>query len=361
MPERWLPRARVVACLASLLLSLSLVACPSSQRAGSAAGAAAQVGKSKGKAGAKGEAAPQVQLKRVQVDKAKPSQRRFGALTLLAAYELTTEHPRFGGLSGLSFSADGKRLLMVSDRGRWFSAALEQDQDSGLLRKLSGWRGGRLLRSDGAAVRGGKQIDAESIVVHHGVIDVGFEQRHRVLRYARGLKQAPTPLWMPPQLAKAPRNGGLEAMTALPDGRLLAICEKYEDDADALRGWIIDPAKKRAEALSLIPSDDFKPTDLATLPGGDVLLLERAHSMLGGTRARFRRIAAASLKAGAKLVPKELARFDRRHRIDNFEGLAVQHHGKSGKLLIYVISDDNFSRLQRTLLYQFAMSPQAGR
>ena len=84
-----------------------------------------------------------------------------------------------------------------------------------------------------------------------------------------------------------------------------------------------------------------------------MLLLERTYSFLGGTRARLSRIAKAELKAGARLAPKELARFDRRHVVDNFEGLAVQRHAKSGKLLLYIVSDDNFSRL--TLLYQFAL------
>ena len=40
--------------------------------------------------------------------------------------------------------------------------------------------------------------------------------------------------------------------------------------------------------------------------------------------------------------------------IDNMEGIAV-HRGASGETVLTLISDDNFSALQRTLLMQFAL------
>ena len=42
------------------------------------------------------------------------------------------------------------------------------------------------------------------------------------------------------------------------------------------------------------------------------------------------------------------------YEIDNMEGLSV-HRGVSGEIVLTLISDDNFSVLQRTLLLQFTL------
>jgi hypothetical protein len=43
------------------------------------------------------------------------------------------------------------------------------------------------------------------------------------------------------------------------------------------------------------------------------------------------------------------------HQIDNMEGLAV-HRASDGAIVLTLISDDNFSPLQRTVLLQFTLS-----
>jgi hypothetical protein len=45
---------------------------------------------------------------------------------------------------------------------------------------------------------------------------------------------------------------------------------------------------------------------------------------------------------------------DHRYEIDNMEGLSV-HRGAGGETILTMISDDNFSIIQRTLLLQFAL------
>jgi hypothetical protein len=45
---------------------------------------------------------------------------------------------------------------------------------------------------------------------------------------------------------------------------------------------------------------------------------------------------------------------DMGYQIDNFEGMSV-HRAADGALILTLISDDNFSPLQRTLLLQFTM------
>jgi len=45
--------------------------------------------------------------------------------------------------------------------------------------------------------------------------------------------------------------------------------------------------------------------------------------------------------------------------LDNMEGIATRK-GENGETLIYLISDDNFSSFQRTILLMFALDENAG-
>ena len=101
--------------------------------------------------------------------------------------------------------------------------------------------------------------------------------------------------------------------------------------------------------MSLRRHGDFKPTAAAALPGGDVLLLERSFSLLSGTAARLSRIAAADLVPGAEVSGRQVAVLAPPMLVDNSEALAVRRRA-DGRLVAYVLSDDNFNPLQATLL-----------
>ena len=86
-------------------------------------------------------------------------------------------------------------------------------------------------------------------------------------------------------------------------------------------------------------------------------LLERHYyGMVGGITIAVRRIEAADVRAGATLQGKEIATFDMTETIDNMEGLALRR-GASGGTFVYMISDDNYNPLQRTLLMMFELVP----
>jgi hypothetical protein len=73
---------------------------------------------------------------------------------------------------------------------------------------------------------------------------------------------------------------------------------------------------------------------------------------------RIRRIAEAELKRGSLIEGETLLEAEDNWNIDNMEGIAA-HRAASGETILTLISDDNFSLLQRTLLMQFAL-PEAG-
>ena len=66
------------------------------------------------------------------------------------------------------------------------------------------------------------------------------------------------------------------------------------------------------------------------------------------------------MKPGATVDGPALFEADMGYQIDNMEGLSV-HRAADGALVLTLISDDNFSMIQRTLLLQFTLAePIAG-
>jgi hypothetical protein len=276
----------------------------------------------------------------------------FDGLELLNAFELRSRHPHFGGISGLTIAADG-RLYAVSDRGYWIAARMRHDNE-GRLVDLFDWEIKPILTPEGIPTDG-LLTDAEALAsAPDGSLLVAFEQIHRLWRYPpppRTFDSPAQPIKTPHGLAKAPRNGGLECVAVLPDGRIFTIAEELQNRDGSFKGWLMD--NESSAALSYVPSDDFHASDCAALPNGDVIVLERRLSTFLSFSARLKRIRAESIRPSAILNGEELLRLDPPLPVANFEGIAVRED--QGGTLIYLISDDNFHPLQRTLLLQFRL------
>jgi hypothetical protein len=106
--------------------------------------------------------------------------------------------------------------------------------------------------------------------------------------------------------------------------------------------------------FSVKRTDDFEATDCTILPPADLLLLERRYSPARGVAMRIRRLPLASIKEGAVVDGPSMIEADLAHQIDNMEGIAV-HHTAGGETILTLVSDDNFSFIQRNLLLQFAI------
>ena len=134
-------------------------------------------------------------------------------------------------------------------------------------------------------------------------------------------------------------------------GRLLGFTQG-RDDASEISAYLLEEG--RWSRLSYPRSGEFKPTGAALLPDGDVILLERRFSLLGGLAARLSMLDDADIRPGALLVPQRIAELVLPLTVDNMEGVATRR-GPAGETLVYLISDDNFHALQRTLLLMFAL------
>jgi hypothetical protein len=269
---------------------------------------------------------------------------RIGSLCLIAAYQLLSDHPGFGGLSAVQ--AVGPDLLLLSDRSHLFRARRVEAPD-GHLTGLRDWAELPLPRE----LRG---ADTEALALTpDGRLVVGSEDRESLFRLEPDGRATAIPL--PPFLRETPRNKGIEALAALPDGRLLAITEGLYVGPDLTAAGLIDG--DRAVPLAARAPDGFEPSD-ANLAGGTLLLLERRLSLLGGLEARLLAIPLADALAhpAQPLDGPELARLGIGSFGENFEGVAVRPAADGGYLLD-LVSDDNFNPLLRSLLLELAWQP----
>ena len=188
------------------------------------------------------------------------------------------------------------------------------------------------------------------------VLAVGFERFHRIGLYdpTIGDEARPTYVSNIPGIAKSPANGGIEAIVELDDGRLLVLTEESETTDGNLVGWIIDGDQR---AVIAYPQSNWKPTDAAYHPKVGLLILERRFSALTGFSARIRQADIESVVAGGTITGTVVARISGSMISDNFEGLAISE-SVDGQPMIWMVSDDNFSFLQQTLLLAFRWNPQ---
>ena len=305
---------------------------------------------------ASGSEAFRVRAGAMLVDPEQPQRTQFGALMLLSSFALKANDERFGGLSGLALDASGRTLVAVSDHGYGLSARLRHNAEGRLI-GVEDWTIEPLKTPDGQPVEG-RLADAEALAQDaDGGWLVAFEQRHRIWRYPPALAvfaASPEILELPRHVLQAPANGGVEGLTRLPDGRLLALTEKLRRADGGLQGWLLDGG--RAASVSYLDADGFAPTDLAALAQGDVLVLERRFRFASGVAVRLRCIPAEQLRPGGRLQGRELARLQAPLVVDNFEGLAVRERSPEDAML-YLISDNNYNFFQQTLLYQFRFRP----
>jgi len=248
----------------------------------------------------------------------------------------------------------------VSDAGLWLTGEIIAGENGPA--GLTNVRTGPLLDKNGKPLTRNRERDAEAITRagSNGQVYIGFEQRHRIeltpLRRA-GPGSPRRQVGLPRSARRARGNSGIEGVALLTHGphagSLIFFTENLLDKAGNHRGWLAGRSKPMSVTLKRLKGFDI--TDLALLPDGDLLVLERRFRFLEGVKMRIRRIESAAIRPGALLDGEVLLEAGNGYAIDNMEGIAV-HRGAAGDPVITLISDDNFNRgLQRTLLLQFAL------
>jgi hypothetical protein len=287
-----------------------------------------------------------------------PALTQFGALRFRGGLVLTSLHRDFGGLSALRMSADGTRLLAVTDKGRWVRARVVTRNGRAIA--LAGAEIAAMLGPDGRPITNRRGwYDSEALAEDGGTVYVAIERVHQILRFdygKDGLRARGQPIAVPPGVKALPSNQGIECLVAPSKGQphagaLIAISERGLDAAGNILGFLIGPG---GGTFSVKRTDEFDISDCALTPRGDLLILERRFSWTRGLAIRIRRVPLARIAPRAVIDGPEMLFADMSQQIDNMEGIAV-HREASGALVVTLVSDDNFSALQRTLLLQFTL------
>jgi hypothetical protein len=267
-------------------------------------------------------------------------------LELDAEVSWTAESPDFGGFSALTVLDGGAGFIALSDRGTWARGAMERDggrltgvrlTETGPLRAISG----EPLQGDNA--------DAEDMAIDaEGRIWVSFEGFHRVRRYDR-IDGPAVDVEPHPDFRGLQRNSALEALAIDAEGAVYAIPERSGElerpyPVYRLRAGIWD------DMLALTRTGRFLVTGADFGPDGDLYVLERDLSWLGGFSTRVRRFALApeGFDEGEMLLETASG------ELDNMEGISVWQDAE-GRVRVTLLSDDNFFPLQSTIFAEYVL------
>ena len=267
----------------------------------------------------------------------------LGPLEPAGAWVLDSPNDTFGGYSALTPLGDGS-LLAASDKG-----SILRFSPPGML------QGGITIGYSGQDPNRPKwQLDSESLTRDPatGRLWFGFEGDNRIERFDADFRGRAAV--RPAAMRGWPGNSGPEAMVRLADGRFVVLAEGTHRWFDGeVPGLLFrsDPVTGIAPLqFRFVPPAGYQPVDLAQLPDGRVLILLRrvVWGLPPGFAGKLMLAEPRAIRAGQRWPATLLANLAAPLPSDNYEGLAVVPD--SAGTTLWLISDDNDSLFQRTLL-----------
>ena len=256
-------------------------------------------------------------------------------------WEISSSRIDFGGYSAL-LVLHNNALRAFSDRGKRLTFAEPGQPQQRDVQFATVWDRGDLRMTI-------PDIEAATRDPETGDYWLAFENTHALIRYS--VASEFTRSRRPPSWQGWPENGGAEAMARLPDGRFLVLPER---DATGLL-YPVRSRRAKCEPLKFgfaIPGG-YNPTDMAALPDGRVLVLLRQLEWSWLPFATAIGIAdPRGLADGAALDIDLLVRLETILPRENYEALALAGTEEDGTVRLWLMSDDNLSAFQRTLLAQ---------
>jgi hypothetical protein len=280
----------------------------------------------------------------------------FGSLRYLGGIGVTSRDNDFGGFSGVEITEGGTRIVLVSDGGDYLTAALRHDGDA-----LSGLDEVALQSLFPSGAEDKQEVDSEDIIFDPDDPSRGYIVRERRtdalfsfdLRDGRPENFVAIATGAPAELLES--NQGLESVAIAPPaspiaGSVVVILEAARKaHKGAIPAWIVGHGQ-----FGIRKSEAFAISSARFLDDGDLLVLERRYSPGWGVGVRLRRIDGSSIAPSAVVDGETIMEAGLAQQIDNMEGLAM-HRDATGRTILTLVSDDNHSILQRTLILQFAL------
>jgi hypothetical protein len=271
-----------------------------------------------------------------------PRTTRIGPFTLTGAWQLTSANGEFGGYSALLAAKPGW-LVAFSDGGQQLDLPLPGNPGQA--------RQAEVLKST-TRFKALRDIESASRDPASGAIWLALEGRNRFLRLDRGRVSVVAA----PDMAGWSRNSGPEAVVRLADGRFVVLAEaESQQNGRAAHPALIYPgsplAGVRAASFRFAGPAGYRPTDMAQLPDGRVLIVMRQLRWPLPPRFGTQLVLAdpAEITPGGLWQGKTLTSLDGTGLEENYEGLAIVP-GAGESLAAWLISDANGAVTQRTLL-----------
>ncbi|KZK96225.1 hypothetical protein PsAD46_00075 [Pseudovibrio sp. Ad46] len=289
---------------------------------------------------------------------------QYGPLMFLGGLELSSSNGRFGGYSGLLTLNSGSGIIAISDRGHWLRGELSQTSRGKPL-KLLGAETATLLDSKGRKLKRTYRADTEGLSIGGSAntprIFVSHEGKGGIMTYPLNLKtgeERAKHLLIPKEIRGLAKNKSLESVAVAPpnsplSGAIITIAERGKSLKHNRPAWII--GGPRPGKFWIGKQGNYDVTDAAFLPNGDLLILERLFNLSEGLGMRIRQLDGSNLRPDHLHTGKTLLTADFSYQIDNMEALSV-HMNAFGETVLSLMSDDNRSFLQRTLLLRFILT-----
>lgn len=278
-----------------------------------------------------------------------PANHSVGPFRLTGAWLLTSTNTEFGGYSALIVPKPGW-LAAFGDSGSRLD--LPQPGQPGSPRQTG------VLAGD-ARFKGMRDVEAATRDSASDTVWLALEGRNSFLRLD---KAAPVFIGAP-GMVQWGTNSGPEAMTRLSDGRFLALAEGTTGWGDsAAHPALVWPSAPEpglaARPFRFIGPDGYRPTDMAQLPDGRVLIVTRRLLWPMPPRFSTRLVLAdpAAIVPGGTWAGRELASLDGTGLEENYEGIAIEPLA-GGRVAVWLISDANGAVTQRTLLLRLELDP----
>lgn len=270
-----------------------------------------------------------------------------GRMQLLGAWELCSPNEHFHGYSALAV-LDDATLFAVSDRGRMLRFPPPGAEGPVTLGRFSATPPGDSKRL----------ADVEAITrdPETGRLWAAYEGSNLIERREPG---GETRRIAPAAMQGWSDNSGAEAMVRLADGRFVVLSEggaSWSDDTTHGLLFPSDPVEGAEPVpFRFAPPPGSRPVDMAQLPDGRVLVLTRTIEWGLPPRFSSKLVVAdpARIGAGETWRGAVVAEIAEPLPTENYEGLAIQP-AEDGSAVVWLISDDNQSIFQRTLLLKLA-------
>ena len=256
--------------------------------------------------------------------------KRFGRLRLVGAWRVTSNDPRFGGISALAL--DRGKLLALSDSGVLVRFAPPRGQ-SGMaeMRELPDGPGAGKVKTE---------RDTEALLRDPQGRGwwVSFETRNQLWLFDRDFTHSLRAIVLGRRWKE---NQGIEGLAPGRGGTLLL----FPEAGPSL--WLLRDGQARQSPLD---NKHGRIADAASNGGSGAMVVERRLSLTGfhSSVASLKSTATGYRLAGH--VPLPLG------PLDVVEGLAVQRL-PSGTRRLWLMTDDNLQRPFRTLLVAFDLPP----